>query len=164
MIRPALALSLALLAAPAGAQTFKAGPLTVEAPWTRATPGGAKVAGGYMRITNGGSAPDRLVGGSIPGAGRSEVHEMSEAGGVMRMAALPKGLEIRPGQTVELSPGGYHLMFLDLSRALKEGERIEGSLTFEKAGSVPVTFAVRSIGARANEAGRHGAHGGGHKH
>ncbi len=149
----------------AGAQAapvFRAGALTVEAPWTRATPGGAKVAGGYMRITNAGSAPDRLVGGSIPGSGRSEVHQTSESGGVARMAALEKGLEIRPGETVELKPGGHHLMLMDLTRALKEGEAIQGALVFERAGQVPVTFAVRGLGAGG--AG-HGAHGAGqHKH
>ncbi len=144
------------------APVFRAGALTVEAPWTRATPGGAKVAGGYMRITNAGSAPDRLLGGSIPGSGRSEVHESSEAGGVARMTPLEKGLEIRPGESVELKPGGHHLMLMDLTRALKEGEQVQGALVFEKAGSVPVTFTVRGLGAGG--AG-HGAHGAGrHKH
>ncbi len=109
-----------------------------------------------MRITNASSAPDRLVGGSIPGSGRSEVHRTSESEGVARMSALEKGLEIRPGESVELKPGGHHLMLMDLTRALKEGERIEGALVFEKAGSVPVTFTVRGLGAGG---GSHGAHG-----
>ncbi len=93
---------------------FKAGALTIEAPWARATPGGAQVAGGFMKITNTGSEPDRLVGGTVPFAGRFEVHEMTMDGGVMKMRELSKGLEIKPGETVELKPGGYHVMFMDL--------------------------------------------------
>ncbi|MFE1600332.1 DUF1775 domain-containing protein [Methylobacterium sp. ID0610] len=136
----------------------KAGDLTIETPWMRATPGGAKVAGGYLRVTNIGSTPDRLVGASIPLAGRGEVHEMSMAGGVMRMAPVEGGLVIKPGETVELKPGGYHLMFLDLKSPVTAGETVEGTLTFERAGSVPVRFQIGAIGA----AGPGGA--GGHQH
>jgi uncharacterized protein YcnI len=134
-------------AAPAG-RTYKAGPLTVEAPWSRATPGGAKVAGGYLRIANTGDAPDRLVGGTAAVAQKFEIHEMTMQGDVMRMRALDNGLEIKPGQTVELKPGGLHLMFLDLQRPLKEGETVKGTLVFEKAGTVEVEYAVRALGAR----------------
>ncbi|MBY0300130.1 MAG: DUF1775 domain-containing protein [Methylobacterium sp.] len=135
-------------AAPAAA-AVKAGDLSIAQPWMRATPGGAKVAGGYLRITNGGSVPDRLVGAAIPLAGRAEVHEMSNTGGVMRMAPLESGLTIKPGETVELKPGGYHLMFLDLKGPVKAGETVEGTLTFERAGTVPVRFPVAPIGAAA---------------
>jgi copper(I)-binding protein len=124
----------------------KAGALTIEAPWLRATPGGAKVAAGYLRITNNGGEPDRLTGASIPLATSGEVHEMSMQSGVMHMRALPQGVAIAPGQTIELRPVGYHLMFPDLKGALKQGESIEGSLTFERAGRVPVTFAVGGLG------------------
>ncbi|ACL60146.1 DUF1775 domain-containing protein [Methylobacterium nodulans] len=142
-------------AAPAAAT--RAGDLTIETPWMRATPGGAKVAGGYLRVTNTGTAPDRLLGASIPLAGRGEVHEMSMNGGVMRMAPVEGGLTIKPGETVELKPGGYHLMFLDLKSPVKAGETVEGTLTFERAGSVPVRFQVGAIGAA-------GPGGGGHQH
>src|SRR5690606_11444702 len=87
------------------AETYRVGAIEIEAPWTRATPGGAKVAGGYLMITNKGSAPDRLIGGSATVAGRLEVHEMSVVDGVMRMRPLKDGLEIAPGATVELKPG-----------------------------------------------------------
>lgn len=140
--------------APSG-KTYKAGSLTIETPWSRATPGGAKVAGGYLRITNHGSAADRLVGGSSTVAERFEIHEMSVTDGVMRMRPLKDGLEIAPGATVELKPGGYHVMFLDLNRPLKEGETVKGTLVFEKAGTVEIEYGVAPIGASSQ-----GSHGG----
>lgn len=145
-------------AEPAGPPVVKAGSLTIEQPWTRATPGGAKVAGGYLRVTNAGPSPDRLLAASIPLAGRGEIHEMSNEGGVMKMRPVEGGLEIKPGQSVELKPGGYHVMFLDLTAGLREGEAVRGTLTFEKAGTVEVTFAVSGIGARAPAAAAGSAH------
>ena len=144
----------------AAATAYKVGSLTIEAPWARATPGGAKVAGGFMKITNTGKEPDRLIGGSVPIAGRFEMHEMAVDGGVMKMRPLSKGLEIKPGETVELKPGGYHLMFLDLKSGLKEGETVKGTLVFEKAGKVEVEYKVGPIGGGAPNAGS----GGGHSH
>ena len=141
------------------ANVFKAGSLTIEAPWARATPGGAQVAGGFMKITNSGSEADRLVGGSVPFAGRFEVHEMAMDGGVMKMRET-KGLEIKPGQTVELKPGGYHVMFMDLKSGLKEGQTVKGTLVFEKAGKIEVEFKVGPIGGGAPAGGA----GGGHSH
>lgn len=131
------------------------GNLVIEAPWTRATPSGAKVAGGYMTITNTGSSPDRLVGGSFPLAGRFEVHEMAVANGVMTMRELSQGLEIGPGQKVELKPGGLHVMFMDLKSQLREGQPVKGTLVFEKAGTVEVEYRVAPIGARAPAAHTH---------
>ena len=153
-------------AAPAHAQSspasVKAGTLTIEQPWSRATPSGAKVAGGYMTITNTGTTPDRLVGGSLPQAGRFELHEMKTENGVMTMRPLPQGLEIKPGETVKLAPGGYHVMFMDLKEPLKQGETLSGELRFEKAGTVPVTYSVQAVGAAspggAPAAGGHGGH------
>jgi uncharacterized protein YcnI len=136
-------------AANAAPAAQKAGAITVEQPWSRATPGGAKVGGGYVRITNTGSAPDRLVGGSFPLASRVEVHEMRLEGDVMRMKPVEGGLEIKPGATVELKPGGFHLMFMDLKEPLKEGQTIKGTLVFEKAGPIDVDYTVRSMGGGA---------------
>jgi periplasmic copper chaperone A len=127
--------------------TIKLGALSIEAPWTRATPAGAKVGGGYMKITNTGKEPDRLVGGALPQAGRFEVHEMAVAGGVMTMRQLAAGLVIRPGETVELKPGSMHLMFMDLKEPLKTGMPLKGTLLFEKAGQVEVEYHVAPIGA-----------------
>lgn len=144
---PAVLIVAASEGATAATPSAKQGSLVVERPWMRATPNGAKVAGGYVRITNAGGEPDRLISTSIPIAGRGEVHEMSMDGGVMRMRPVEGGLEIRPGQTVELRPGGYHLMFMDLTSGPKEGDEIRGSLVFEKAGRIDVVFGVAGIGA-----------------
>jgi copper(I)-binding protein len=142
------------LAIAANAQEFRAGTLVIDRPWTRATPGGAKVAGGFMTITNKGTEPDRLIGGSLPRAGRFEVHETRMEGNVMRMRPLPKGLEIAPGQTVTLAPGGYHVMFMELKQPLKQGERLRGQLVFERAGTVEVEYTVESPGAKARMNGK----------
>jgi copper(I)-binding protein len=143
------ALLLALLASGANAEDYKFGNLQISQPWTRATPKGAAVAGGYLKITNTGTTPDRLLGGSTDVAKRFEVHEMSMDNGVMKMRELKGGLEIPPGATVELKPGSYHIMMQELVHPLAKGERVKATLTFEKAGKGDVEFAVEAIGASA---------------
>ena len=152
------------LAVPASAHGFKVGDLTIGHPWTRATPGGAKIGGGYLSITNNGTTPDRLVGVSLSVADRGEIHEMKMDNGVMTMRPLADGIAIKPGETVKFAPGGYHLMFMDLKEPLKEGTMVKGQLQFEKAGKVDVEYKVDAIGATGEKSG--GAMGGmeGHKH
>lgn len=135
-------------------KTYRIGPLVIEAPWTRATPGGAKVGGGYLKITNTGAEADRLIGGSLPTATAVEVHEMSLTDGIMKMRKLDKGLEIAPGQTVELKPGGYHIMFTGLREGLKQGPPVKGTLVFEKAGTVEIEYRVAPIGAQSGNASK----------
>ena len=147
-----------IVAAPSSAKSYTAGPITIEQPWSRATPAGAKVGGGYLRVTNTGREPDRLVGGTFPLAAKVEVHEMSLVDNVMRMKQLAGGLEIAPGATVELKPGGHHLMFLDLREGLKEGQVLRGTLVFEKAGPVEVEYQVRPMSGDAPAAGAHQHH------
>jgi copper(I)-binding protein len=133
---------------PAGtAGSYKVGSLVISGPWVRATPPGAKTAAAYLKITNNGTEADRLVGGTIPLANALEVHEMSMSGGVMKMRKLD-GLEIAPGKTIELAPGGYHIMLLGLHESVKEGKPIKGTLRFEKAGTVDVEYVVAPIGAQ----------------
>lgn len=134
----------------ASAQEFKAGSLVISQPWSRATAGGAKVGAGYMTITNTGSEADQLIGGSLPQAGKFEVHEMRVENNVMTMRPIGGGLEIKPGQTVTLAPGGYHVMFMQLKEPLKEGEVLKGELVFEKAGTVPIEYKVGAIAAGAS--------------
>src|SRR3981081_489944 len=136
-------------AAPAHAEEVKAGDLVITQAWSRATPGGAKVAGGYLTIENKGSAPDRLIGGSADVPDTVQVHEMATSNGVMTMRPLDKGLSIEPSKTVKLAPGGHHLMLLDLKSPLKQGDKLPVTLEFEKAGKVKVTFDVQGIGAQA---------------
>lgn len=126
---------------------FKAGDITVTAPWTRATPGGAKVAGGYLKITNSGAAPDRLIRAESSVAGHIEIHEMTMAGGVMKMRPVTEDLVIKPGQSVELAPGGLHVMFMDLKKPLKQGDTVKATLAFEKAGTLDIVFKVNALGA-----------------
>lgn len=140
------------------ANEYKAGPLVIDRPWVRATPGGAKIAGGYMTISNTGPTSDRLVGGSFARAARFEVHEMRMQGSVMQMRELPDGLEIGPKQAVKLAPGGYHVMLMGLKQPLKQGERIKGQLVFEKAGTVEIEYVVESIGAGSDHGGKHSGH------
>jgi periplasmic copper chaperone A len=156
------ALAVGTAAAPAVAQDYNAGAIKIEAPWLRATPSGAQVAGAYMKLHNTGSEPDRLVGGSSPIAGAFEVHEMHMKGDVMMMRELADGLVLPPGQTVELKPGSYHIMLTDLKQPLKAGDKIKGTLQFEKAGKVEVEYTVRGMGSQGP--GGSGDHGSGMKH
>jgi hypothetical protein len=155
MIRSAfiIAATLATFAAlPAQAEDVTVGSLKISAPWARATPKGASVGGGYMKITNTGTAPDRLLGGVTAVAGRFEVHEMSMDNGVMKMRPVTGGLEIKPGQTVELKPGGYHVMLMGLKEQLVQGKHFKATLEFAKAGKVDVDFAIEGVGAQSGSA------------
>lgn len=95
-----------------------------------------------MRITNKGATPDRLIGGSAPIAGRLEIHASALDHGVMRMRRLSDGIEILPGETVELEPGGKHLMLADLVAPVRKGEPFKATLLFEKSGPLEVEFFV----------------------
>src|SRR5262249_33727070 len=111
----------AILVEAAADKVYKGGPLVIQAPWTRAP----TVGGPSLKITNAGAEAARLVGGSLPIAAAVEVHAMSMTDGVMKMRKLETGLEIKPGQTVELKPGGYHLMFTGLRQALQQGQPVK---------------------------------------
>jgi len=149
------ALVASLFAAPACAEGVKAGDLVITQAWARATPGGAKIGGGYLTIENKGTSPDRLVAVNGDIAGKIEVHEMTMKNGVMNMRPLEKGLPIGPGKTVKLAPGGYHLMMMDLKHPLKQGDKVPLTLRFEKAGKVMVSLVVQGIGAQAPAAMDH---------
>jgi hypothetical protein len=100
MKRPLFAAALCLITAAAFAEDAKLGPIEITHPWSRATPKGASVGGGYLTVRNTGPTPDRLIGGSLEGAARVELHEMSMDGGVMKMREVKGGLEIKPGESV----------------------------------------------------------------
>jgi copper(I)-binding protein len=138
---------LASLALSARADDFKVGAIEISRPWARATPKGATVAGGYLKITNTGNEVDRLVGGSSPVAGRLEIHQMSMNNGVMQMRPVLGGLELKPGESLELKPGSYHIMLMDLKHPVVQKQPIKASLVFEKAGAVEVEFAVEPVGS-----------------
>ncbi len=141
-----LALALALSAAPALAQEFKAGDIVIEKPWARATPKGAEVGAGYLTILNKGAAPDRLTGGAADFA-TVEIHEATSEGGVSQMRELTGGLDIPAHGSVGFAPGGYHLMFTYLAHPLNKGDSVKATLNFEHAGSIDVEFKVIGVGA-----------------
>ena len=99
-----------------------------------------------MTIENKGKDADRLLSASSPAAGIVEIHEMKMANGMMQMREVT-GLEIKPGATVELKPGGYHVMLMDLKTPLKQGESVPVTLKFEKAGAVEVKASIEAMGA-----------------
>jgi copper(I)-binding protein len=153
-----LALIAGLFATPACAQEVKAGDLVITQAWSRATPGGARIAGGYLTIENKGTAPDRLISGAGDVAGKVEIHEMAMNNGVMTMRPLDKGLPVEPGKTVKLAPGGYHLMLMDLKSPLKQGDKVPLVLVFEKAGKVNLALEVQGVGAQAPAKEDHSGH------
>jgi periplasmic copper chaperone A len=136
------------IATPLQAEEIKAGDLVISQAWSRATPKGAKVGGGFLTIENKGTAPDRLIGGSADVAGSVQVHEMSMDSGVMKMRPMENGLAIEPGKTVKLAPGGFHLMIMGLKAPLKQGDKVPVTLEFEKAGKVTVSLDVQGVGAQ----------------
>lgn len=142
-------------------KTYTAGTIKIVAPWTRVPPPAATVGGGFMTITNTGTAPDTLIGGTAVVSKKFEVHEMKMDGGVMRMRELKPGLVIKPGETVALKPGGYHVMFIDITSKIEMGKPVKGTLVFEKAGTVEIEYKVEAMGARGSGAGS--GHGGGSK-
>jgi periplasmic copper chaperone A len=122
--------------------------MQIDKPWTRATAPGASVAGGYMVIRNAGAATDRLVSVSSPVSGKVELHVHINDNGVMKMREVP-GYDVPAKGSFELKPGGAHLMFMDIKRPFKEGEKVPVKLKFEKAGEVSAEFQVGGMGGAA---------------
>jgi periplasmic copper chaperone A len=155
----AIALALAGSAAPALAQEFKAGDITVDKAWARATPKGAEVGAGYLVVHNNGATPDTLTGGTADFAA-VEIHEMTKAGGVMKMAEMKNGLNIPAHGTIRFAPGGYHVMFTHLTKPLVKGETVKATLDFAHAGPIAVEFPVQGVGASGAAPMKGGAMGG----
>jgi len=145
---PVILATLALMLGVGTIQAQSMSPISIENPFSRATPGGAKVGAGYMTIINKGTAADRLVSATSPAAGKVEIHEMSMQDNVMKMRELPAGLPIEAGKSISLAPGGYHLMLMGLKAPLKQGDKVPVTLTFAKAGKIEVTLDVQGIAAQ----------------
>jgi len=122
--------------------------MQIDKPWARATVPGASVAGGYMVIRNQGSSGDRLVGVSSPASAKVEMHVHINDNGVMKMREV-RGYDVPAKGAFELKPGGAHLMFMDLKRPFKEGDKVQMKLTFEKAGELNAEFQVGGLGGAA---------------
>lgn len=137
----------------AHAHDYKAGPLVIAHPWTPQLPIGAKVAAGFLKITNDGTEADRLISITTAIAGRTQIHGMKIENGVMRMFELEGGLAIPAGQTAELKSKSNHVMFMDLKQRPAEGTSFTATLTFEKAGTVTVDFNVEAMGSNPDHEG-----------
>jgi len=148
---PAVLGALVLLVQPLAAHEFKAGELAIGHPWTRATPTGANVAGGYLKVTNGGKTADKLIGATAEGVEAVEIHEMAVVDNIMTMRQVKDGVEIKPGETVELKPASFHMMMIGLKEPFKEGKMIKGTLKFEHAGTVAIEFKVEAMGSQESK-------------
>jgi copper(I)-binding protein len=127
--------------------------MQIERPWARATAPGAQVAGGYLVIRNQGPAADRLVSASSPAAAKVELHVHINDNGVMKMREV-QGYDVPAKGSFELKPGGAHLMFVDIKRPFKEGEKLPVNLKFEKAGEVRAEFHVGRLGDSSPPSGQ----------
>ena len=134
------------------------GGIEVTQAWSRETPPNAPVAAGFVTIRNAGKTEDRLVSVKSQAAGRVEIHEVRDEQGVARMREMPNGVPLPAGATVELKPGGYHLMFIGPVQRFQAGDAIAATLVFEKAGEMPVEFEVRGVGAARKQDEGHAHH------
>ena len=117
--------------------------VTVTDAWARATVQGQKATGAFMKITSKDNA--KLIAVSSPVAGVAEVHEMKMEKDVMKMAALPNGLDLPAGKAVELKPGGYHVMLMDLKAPLAKDATVPLTLTLQDAKGVKSTVALKVL-------------------
>ena len=140
---------MSVAAAGAQAADYDVGSIHITQPWARATPKGASSGAGYLTVTNTGSAPDRLTCAGTDAAAQCQIHTMSMENGVMKMRPLEGGLEIKPGETVTLKPGGDHMMFVKLKHPLETGKTVEATLQFEKARMVKIEMPIVAMDAAA---------------
>jgi hypothetical protein len=128
------------------AQTSTSNPISIEQPWARATPTGARTGAAYLTIINHGPTADRLIGASTPLAEKVQFHQESDDNGVMRMRELPV-VEIGLGASVTFKPGATHIMMVGLKQQLKEGQTFSLVLQFEKAGRIDLQIPIAKAGA-----------------
>lgn len=141
----ALAL-LAGLSVPATAEPVKAGAIEIDAAFARASPKVARAGAGFMVLKNTGTEADRLVAAQSDVARTTELHTHINDNGVMRMRQV-EAIDVPAGETVNLQPGGLHVMFMNLNDPLVEGTSFPVTLRFERAGDVVVTIPVKGVGA-----------------
>lgn len=127
-----------------GVEHVHAGDIEITGYWVRAMLPNQPVAGGFLTLANKG-ADDRIIKASSPRAGRMELHEMVMDGDVMKMREIEGGIAIPAGATVELKPGGLHIMFFDIAERFEEGQTVPVTLTFEKAGEVTLELPVKDM-------------------
>jgi len=141
-----LAAAAALSAMPAAAQDTTAGDIRIGRPWTRAAAANGNGAG-FMTLRNTGAQADRLLSAASPIARVVELHTHVREGDVMRMRPV-QDIPVPAGETVELRPGGLHVMLIGLNGPMQQGARVPVTLRFERAGEVQVNLTVEAAGAR----------------
>jgi copper(I)-binding protein len=147
--RKVLLLILAVCLTVAGqsrAQTSPANAISIEQPWARATPVGARTGAAYVTIVNHGSSADRLIRASTPLAEKVQFHQENDDNGIMRMREM-SAVAIGPGTSVTLKPGGTHIMILGLKQQLREGQTFPLTLEFETAGKIELQVPIAKAGA-----------------
>ena len=133
----------------AHATDYNVGAIQITAPWARATPKGASSGAAYMTITNSGKSPDKVSCVASDASAECQIHTMTMDNGVMQMRPVEGGLEIKPGETVTLKPGGFHMMLVNLKHPLEQGGTVKATLKFDTAGTVDVDYPIAAIGAAA---------------
>lgn len=152
----ALIAAVSVIGMAAGAHEESMHGMVIKHPWVRETPKGGTVTAAYGKFTNESKEPDRLIGATLEGV-EGELHETVVEDGVSKMRRITGGIAIAPGETVELAPGGKHIMFLGLKHGLSADGYVDGELTFEKAGKMPMEFFVEALSKPA-ETDEDGAH------
>ena len=143
-----LSIALMAFAASIQAQEAKVGSIKIENAYVRATAPGQPAAGAFMKIDNSGAA-DQLLSASSPAAGEVQLHQMSMEGNVMKMGQV-KDIAVPANVSVDLKPGGYHIMLMNIKAPLKAGETVPVKLKFAKAGEVEVKLPVNAVGSGMN--------------
>lgn len=145
-LKTLFAAALAVLSLSAAAQQT----VQVGTPWVRATVPQQKATGAFMQLT----APTalRLIEARSPVAGAVEIHQMEMVDNVMRMRQVA-GIDLPAGKAVELKPGGYHIMLLDLKGQIKDGDKVPLTLVVEGAGKRRDTIEVSAVARPLASAG-----------
>jgi periplasmic copper chaperone A len=144
----------AALAQQTGAQTGAQSPaastggVEIKDAWARATPGGAENGAAYLTLVS--PTGDRLTGIASSAAARTQLHAMTNDGGIMKMREVP-AIDLPPGEKVTLKPGGLHIMMMGLKHPLQPGQSVPLTLRFEKSGTREVSATIGKVGAMGPE-------------
>ena len=142
----AIAALIAVSAPGLHAEGMKAGPLELSDAWARASSGHEGNGAAYVTIANHGGEADRLIGAKSDIAEKTEIHNNLMVDGIMNMRRV-ESIDLLPGESARLQPGGYHIMFIGLHKPLEDGASFPLTLVFEKGGEVALEVPVKKIGA-----------------
>jgi copper(I)-binding protein len=132
---------------PASGHEIRFGNLTIVHPWARPLPDAPDVLAGYLKVINNGKEDDRLIAATAEIAGSAMFEDMNMDNGVMKASVMAGGIPIPAGKTVALSSKSMHIMFQHVASQPMEGTEFQGTLTFEKAGTITVDFEVDEMAA-----------------